>query len=282
MVSPQAKRKAMKDVMDQHIVSQRKACRLVNLNRSVGRYISRSHEEGLLKERIIAHAHQRKRFGYRRILILLKKEGLKVNHKRVYRLYKESGLKVLKRGGRKRALGSRFSLQILEKPNARWSLDFVSDSLANSRRIRILTIVDAYTRECLKMVVDTSLNGVRVARELSCLIKEKGHPETILSDNGTEFTSHAILRWSQENQIDWQYIEPGKPMQNGHIESFNGKLRDECLNENLFLSLGEAKQMIETWRLDYNVVRPHTSLNGLSPQQFLNGLNAQNEGKLIA
>lgn len=282
MVSPQAKKKAMETIVNQHEISQRRACKLVSLHRSVGRYVLRSNEEGLLKERIIALAHQRKRFGYRRILILLKNEGLKVNHKRVYRLYKESGLKVLKRGGRKRALGSRLALQALEKPNARWSLDFVSDSLSNGRRIRILTIVDAFTRECLKMVVDTCLNGVRVGRELSCLIKEKGKPETILSDNGTEFTSHAILRWSQENQIDWQYIEPGKPMQNGHIESFNGKLRDECLNEHWFLSLEEAKQIIEKWRLDYNLVRPHTSLNGLSPQQFLNSLNAQNEGKLTA
>ncbi len=272
----------METIVNQHEISQRRACKLVSLHRSVGRYVLRSNEEGLLKERIIALAHQRKRFGYRRILILLKNEGLKVNHKRVYRLYKESGLKVLKRGGRKRALGSRLALQALEKPNARWSLDFVSDSLSNGRRIRILTIVDAFTRECLKMVVDTCLNGVRVGRELSCLIKEKGKPETILSDNGTEFTSHAILRWSQENQIDWQYIEPGKPMQNGHIESFNGKLRDECLNEHWFLSLEEAKQIIEKWRLDYNLVRPHTSLNGLSPQQFLNSLNAQNEGKLTA
>ena len=282
MVSPQAKRKVMQTVIDNHKLSQRRACQLISLHRSVGRYIGRNNEEGLLKERIIAHAHQRKRFGYRRILILLKKEGLKVNHKRVYRLYKESGLKVLKRGGRKRALGSRSVLKILEKPNVRWSLDFVSDALANGRRIRILTIVDAYTRECLKMVADTSLNGVRVARELSCLIKEKGNPEAILSDNGTEFTSHAILRWAQENEVDWQYIQPGKPMQNGYIESFNGKLRDECLNENWFLSLEEAKQIIEKWRMDYNLVRPHTSLNGLSPQQFLNGLNAQNEGKLIA
>jgi putative transposase len=272
----------MKAVIDQYKMSQRKACKLVGLHRSVGRYTMLNKEEGLLKERIIAHAYERKRFGYRRILILLKKEGYKVNHKRVYRLYKESGLKVMKRGGRKRALGSRVALQTSEKPNTRWSLDFVADSLANGRRIRILTIVDTYTRECLKMVVDTCLNGVRVARELSSLIQAKGCPQFILSDNGTEFTSHAILRWAQENQIDWQYIQPGKPMQNGYIESFNGKLRDECLNENLFLNLEEAREVIEKWREDYNLKRPHTSLNGLTPQQFLNGLNAKSEGVLIA
>lgn len=268
-------------LINQEKVSQRRACKLVNLHRSVGRYSLRR-EDNQLRERIITHAHQRKRFGYRRIHILLKREGLKVNHKRVYRLYTESCLKVLKRGGRKRALGNRSPLQKLDKPNARWSLDFVSDALSNGRRIRILTIVDDFTRECLKLVTDTSLNGVRVARELSEIIQQRGAPEAILSDNGTEFTSHSILKWSQENEINWQYIQPGKPMQNGYIESFNGKLRDECLNENWFLNLQEAKQTIEKWRLDYNQERPHTSLKGLSPQQFLNSLNEQNESKMIA
>ena len=272
----------MQSMIDQFARSQRKACKLVNLHRSVGRYAPKENKDGQLRERIISHAHQRKRFGYRRLHILLKKEGVKVNHKKVYRIYKESSLKVLKRGSRKRALGSRTPLAALGKPNGRWSLDFVSDALSDGRRIRILTIVDDFTRESLKMVVDTSLNGMRVARELSELISEKGAPEAILSDNGTEFTSHAILKWSQENEINWQYIQPGKPMQNGYIESFNGKLRDECLNENWFLSLQEAKQIIERWRLDYNLERPHTSLKGMSPQQFLNSLNKEDEGKLIA
>ena len=272
----------MQALIEHHRKSQRKACKLVNLVRSVGRYIPKENKDDELRRKIISFAHQRKRFGYRRLHILLKKEGFEVNHKRVYRLYKESGLKVLKRGGRKRALGSRIPQQSQRSPNARWSLDFVSDTLSDGRRIRILTIVDDFTRECLKMVVDTSLSGMRVVRELSELIEQKGAPEAILSDNGTEFTSHAILKWSQENGINWQYIQPGKPMQNGYIESFNGKLRDECLNENWFLSLQQAKLLIEKWRLDYNLERPHTSLKGLSPQQFLNSLNEQNEGKLIA
>jgi putative transposase len=207
VISPQAKKRAMEALLDQYKISQRKACKLLRLHRSVGRYKQRNSDKNQLKERIIAHAHERKRFGYRRIQILLKKDGLKVNHKRVYKLYKELGLKVLKRGGRKRALGSRLAPQVLEKPNEKWALDFVSDSLADGRRIRVLTVVDAYTRECLKMVVDTSLNGVRVARELSQLIREKGKPQTILSDNGTEFTSHAILRWALENLVNWQYIQ---------------------------------------------------------------------------
>lgn len=263
-------------------LSQRKACCLLNLHRSVGRYKSMRQNDELLKGKIISLALERKRFGYRRLHLLLKKEGFKVNHKRVYRLYRESGLKIRKRGGRKRSLGSRVPMMALNGPNEKWSLDFVSDALADGRRIRILTIVDDFTRECLKMVVDTSLSGKRVVRELSSLVADKGIPKAITSDNGTEFTSNAILKWSQESCINWQYIQPGKPMQNAYIESFNGKLRDECLNENWFLSLNEAKEIIERWRDDYNLERPHTSLNGLSPQQFLNCLKENKEGKLVA
>lgn len=246
MVSPQTKRMAMSELMAAHGLSQRKACRLLAFDRSVGRYKPKLNEDEGLKSKIISIAHKRKRFGYRRIHIMLKREGLKVNHKRVYRLYRETGLKVRQRGGRKRALGSRMTVEVLSKANQRWSLDFVSDALADGRRLRILTIVDDFTRERLKMVVDTSINGMRVARELSDLI------DVILSDNGTEFTSNAILKWSHENQISWQYIQPGKPMQNGYIESFNGKLRDECLNENWFLSIKDARNMIENWPWDYN------------------------------
>ena len=167
-------------------------------------------------------------------------------------------------------------------PNERWSLDFVSDALADGRRIRILTIVDDFTRECLKMVVDISLSGTRVIRELSSLISIKGAPRAIVSDNGTEFTSNAVLKWSHETGVLWKYIQPGKPMQNGYIESFNGKLRDECLNESWFFSLKEAQGIIERWRLDYNQARPHTSLKGLSPLQFLNCLKENKEAKLVA
>lgn len=270
----------MRSAIDRHGVSERRACRLVNLHRSVGRYICQ--EGDPLKDRIISIAHQRKRFGYRRIHLLLKKEGEPINHKRVYRLYREAGLKVLKRGGRKRALGSRLPLLVLDSPNTRWSLDFVSDALADGRRIRILTIIDEFTRESLKMVVDTSLSGKRVARELSELMATRGKPKGIVSDNGTEFTSNAILKWSGDMGLNWQYIQPGKPMQNGYVESFNGKLRDECLNEHWFRSLHEARAVIENWRKDYNHERPHTSLKGLSPQQFLDCWKEEKESKLIA
>jgi len=154
--------------------------------------------------------------------------------------------------------------------NQRWSLDFVSDALVDSRRFRILAIVDDFTRECLALVVDTSLSGVRVARELDRLAEFRGLPLMIVSDNGTELTSNAILSWQHDRNVEWHYIAPGKPQQNGFVESFNGRLRDECLNEHLFTSLVGARNIIEAWRIDYNAMRPHTSLNGLTPMEFAN------------
>lgn len=271
----------MNGMLDKHPISQRKICKLLDLNRSVGRYQSKKQDEGC-KAKILHHARQRKRFGYRRIHLLLKMEGIKMNHKRVYRLYKELGLKVNKRAHRKRAVGSRGTLVKANSPNMTWSLDFVSDALSDGRRIRILTVVDDFTRECIKLTVDTSLTGQRVAHELTKLIHKRGKPSFIRSDNGTELTSKAILKWSHENQVHWQYIEPGKPMQNGYIESFNGKFRDECLNEHFFLSLREAKDIIEKWQEDYNHARPHMALKGLTPKQFLNSFKMRNENKLTA
>lgn len=200
-----------------------------------------------------------------------------MNHKKVYRLYAEAGLKVARRGGRKKALGMRRPMTAPERINQNWSLDFVSDALWNGRRIRMLTIVDGFTKECLRIAVDTSLGGERVARELKQLILERGMPEEIVSDNGTEFTSKAILGFAYENKINWHYIEPGKPIQNAFIESFNGKLRDECLNENWFSSLEEAKKIIEEWRRDYNEQRPHTALGGLTPAEFFDKILDVNE-----
>ena len=175
---------------------------------------------------------------------------------------------VRKRGGRKRALGTRAPLTIPQSANQRWSLDFVSDALACSRKFRVLTVVDDFSRECLALVVDNSLSGIRVARELDRLIQGRGSPCMIVSDNGTELTSRAILAWQQDHRVEWHYIAPGKPTQNGFIESFNGRLRDECLNEHLFASLPEARRIIEAWRIDYNTKRPHSSLDGLTPAEF--------------
>ncbi len=190
-----------------------------------------------------------------------------MNHKRLFRLYRQKKLGVCQRGGRKRALGTRSPMVLPEAPNQRWSLDFVSDVLNNGRRFRVLA-VDDFTRECLALVIDTSLSGLRVGRELDQIAELSSRPAMIVRDNGTELTSHAILRWQEERGVMWHYIAPGKPQQNGFVESFNERFRGECLNEHLFRSLAAARRIIEAWRIDYNHTRPHTSLNGLTPVAF--------------
>lgn len=190
-----------------------------------------------------------------------------MNHKRLYRLYREERLMVRRRKGRKRALGTRAPMTLPDAINQRWSLDFVADALSDGRRFRILCIVDDFSRECLATVVDTSLGGVRVVRELERLASERTLPHIVVSDNGTELTSGAVLRWAT-GRLAWHYIEPGKPVQNAFVESFNSKLRDECLNEHVFLTLAEARETIEAWRHDYNHRRPHSSLGALTPAEF--------------
>lgn len=249
-------------------MSQRHAFKWVNLHRSVGRYITKKIPDEDICAQIKTVAMERPRFGYRRIHMLLRKKGVLINHKKLFRLYSEMGLKVRKRGSRKRAIGPRLSRIKAKEINHVWSLDFMSDRLVDGRKIRLLNIIDEFTRESLKMVVDTSLSGARVARELNELIKIRGKPEQIISDNGTEFTSVAILKWAEQASVGWHYIEPGKPMQNGAVESFNGRVRDEFLNQHLFLSLKEAKELTLDWREDYNERRPHSGLNGLSPNEF--------------
>jgi len=248
--------------------SQRRACSLVGLAPKVYRHRSRRPDDGALRARLKGLAAERRRFGYRRLHLLLKREGVAVNHKKLFRIYREERLVVKKRGGRKRALGMRAPMAIPQGADQRWSLDFVSDALADGRRFRVLAIVDDFTRECLALVADTSLSGTRVARELDAVIAVRGQPAMIVSDNGTELTSMAILRWQQETGVAWHYIAPGKPMQNGFVESFNGRLRDECLNETAFRSLAHARELIREWRDDYNGRRPHTSLGGLTPNEF--------------
>ncbi|UUP17043.1 hypothetical protein NTH_04172 (plasmid) [Nitratireductor thuwali] len=248
--------------------SQRRACGLVGIAPRVYRYRSSRPDDAGLRKRLHELAAQRRRFGYRRLHLLLRREGVTVNWKKLYRLYKEERLTVRKRGGRKRALGTRAPMAIPQDPNQRWSLDFVSDTLTDGRRFRILCVIDDFSRECLAAVVDNSLSGERVARELDRIAEPRGYPCMIVSDNGTELTSNAILGWQEERQVEWHYIAPGKPMQNGLVESFIGRLRDECLNERLFTSYRHARDSIEEWRIDYNLKRPHTSLDGLTPHEF--------------
>ena len=198
---------------------------------------------------------------------MLERKGMIMNHKKLYRLYREEGLSVKRRRGRKRARGSRTPMPEAIRPNQRWSVDFVSDTFGASRRFRILAVIDDCCRENLCLVADTSISGARVARELDALVRLHGKPESIVSDNGTEFTSRAILKWADNNDVDWHYIDPGKPQQNAFIESFNGSLRDELLNEELFDTLDDARQKLALWRYDYNNVRPHSSLGNQTPAQ---------------
>jgi putative transposase len=232
------------------------------------RYEATRLDNAALCERMKAIAHERRRFGYRRLHVLLRREGYVINHKRLFRLYREEKLSVHRCGGRKRAIGTRAPMLIPLAANQRWSLDFVSDQLTDCRRFRVLTVVDDCTRECLALVADTSLSGQRVARELDRIIAERGRPKMVVSDNGSEFTSNAILRWADEARVDWHYIAPGKPIQNAFIESFNGRLRDEFLNETLFSSLAHARVMLANWRADYNVNRPHSGLGWQTPAEF--------------
>lgn len=212
-------------------------------------------------------AAKRRRFGYRRLGVLLAREGMDMNHKKLFRIYKEEGLTVRRRKGRKRATGSRSEKPIPSHPGDRWSLDFVNDSLQIGRKLRILAVIDDCTRENLALIVDFSFSGERVARELNQLVRLYGRPGCIVSDNGTEFTSRAMLKWQDKAGVDWHYIDPGKPQQNGFVESFNGRLRDECLNEEVFSSLKEARLIIGAWRYDYNNIRPHSALENLTPTQ---------------
>jgi putative transposase len=249
-------------------MSERRACSVIGCSRMTVRYCSRRPDDGLLRERLRLLAHERRRFGYRRLHVLLRREGFQVNHKRLFRLYREERLGVRRRKGRKRALGIRAPLAAANGINVRWSLDFVHDQLTDGRRFRILTVVDDATRECLGLMADTSISGARVARELDRIIAIRGKPRLIVSDNGTELTSNAILAWAQESGVAWHYIQPGKPTQNAFIESFNGRLRDEFLNETLFRSLPQARTALETWRRDYNHHRPHSALRWLTPTAY--------------
>jgi putative transposase len=242
---------------------------VIGADRASIRYRSSRPDDGPIRIRLRELAAVRRRFGYRRLRVMLGREGIHMNHKKFRRLYGEERLQVRRRGGRKRALGTRRPMAIPQGPNQRWSLDFLSDTLTDGRRFRILAVIDDFTRECLCLVADTSLSGARVARELDAVIAQCGRPLSLVSDNGTEFTSMAILKWSQDAGIDWHYIAPGKPTQNAFIESFNGRLRDELLNEVLFTSLAHARAELAAWRIDYNTVRPHSAIGNLPPAGYI-------------
>jgi putative transposase len=248
------------------VVSERRVCGLLSLAVSSYRYQARGSDE-VLRTRVEQLAREKPRYGYRRLHVLLRREGEAINHKRLYRIYREAGL-CLRRKKRKHCVRVSAPLRQYTAANQEWALDFVHDVIAAGRTIRVLSVVDAYTRECLVLEVDTSFASRRVTRVLDDIIVSKGKPAAIRCDNGPELTSRHFLAWCLERQIELVHIQPGKPTQNAHVESFNGRLREECLRVSWFENLFDARRKIASWRREYNEQRPHSSLNYLTPAEF--------------
>ncbi len=271
-------------MIEQFQLSERRACRLVGLSRDSFRNPPMASEQTqALRCRIVDIAHQRRRFGYRRVHDLLRRDFPGVNHKRVYRLYREANLAVRKRKKSKRPLHERVPLQLAKAVNEVWSMDFVSDSLSNGRRLKYLTVADDFSHECVDIAVDFGISGEYVTRLLDRAAVFRGYPDMVRTDNGPEFTSRVFMAWAQTHGIRHILIQPGRPMQNGYIESFNGKFRDEHLNESWFETLQQARNAASIWKQDYNQVRPHSSVGRIPPAEFahLHRQRAANEGESI-
>jgi putative transposase len=254
-------------LIEKELRSERRACELMGIHRSVLRYKTRR-DDSVLRTRLKALATEFPRYGYALLHGMLRAEGLVLNEKKTYRIYREEKLQVRTKRRKRLAKGLRVAMSVPKMSNERWSMDFVSDQLATGRRFRILNIVDDYTRECVVQVVDFSISGERVARALDRLADARGLPEQLVSDNGPEFTSKAMFLWAQRSGVNLHFIQPGKPTQNAFVESYNGKFRDACLNEHWFVTIADARRTIEFWRLHYNTVRPHSSLGNQTPEQF--------------
>jgi putative transposase len=249
-------------------LSQRRASSLVGLCRNTLRYQARPSNDEELRKRLRELSEKKRRYGCGRLHLFLRREGLVKNHKRTERIYREERLTLRIRRRKKLASQGRIELSTAGRTNEQWAMDFVCDSLSNGRRIRLLPVIDMYTRECLRIEVDTSIGGQRVATILSQIGAMRGLPDHIMVDNGPEFISNALDAWAYERGIKLQFIRPGKPVDNAYMESFNGKLRDECLNQNWFMSIDHARRVIEEWRTEYNQERPHSSLGNLTPNEF--------------
>lgn len=257
---------SVEHIREKFAFTERRACGLLRVPVSSYRYQPRQNDNSL-RERLIALAREKPRFGYRRLHVLLGREGEQVNHKRVHRIYREAGL-ALRRKRRKHCVRVSTPLGVYTAANQEWALDFVHDAVASGRSIRVLNVIDAYTRESLAMEVDTSFAGLRVTRVLDQVIAERGLPRAIRCDNGPELTSRHFLAWALDRNIDLVHIQPGKPTQNAYVESFNSKMREECLRVSWFQNLFQAKRIIAAWRRDYNERRPHSSLNYMTPSEF--------------
>ena len=267
-MKPAKRRELVRHVRQAYQLSEKRACGLMRITRWSNRYQSRRDPQTELRIRLRDLAATRIRYGYRRLTVMLRREGWRVNTKRVYRLYREEALQVRTKKRVKSAAQVRITLPEATFVNQRWSMDFVSERLANGRWFRILTILDQYTRESLCTYADRSQTGEKVSEQLQRLIELRGTPESITSDNGSEFTSKAMDSWAHQAGVKLNFIRPGKPTENGHIESFNGRLRDECLNVEIFLDLADARSKLEKWRDDYNQQRPHSALVDRTPDEF--------------
>ncbi len=265
---PAQRRAAVTSLQEQFGFSQRRACRLVGSARSTVRYGSRRGDDEPVRTRLRQLAEERPRFGYRRLHVLMRREGLVVNHKRIARLYREEGLAVRRRRRKAPARVRRGRPPVPDGANQQWALDFLQDALASGRPIRLLSVIDVYTREALALEVDTSLPGSRVVRVLDRLRGERPLPTAIVLDNGPELISRVLEQWAHQHGVTLHFIDPGKPIQNAHCESFHGRVRDECLNEHWFLGLADARRLVAAWRRDYNQERPHSALGYQTPAAF--------------
>ena len=250
--------------------SQRRICSLIGIQRSTYHYRGKTRNDAALREHLRTLAQKHRRRGCPHLHRILRREKMVINHKRTERLYREEHLSIRCKKRKKTVAALRVEIPDALRPNQHWAMDFMSDALFNGRKIRLLTLIDEYTRECLAIEVDTSINGVRVTNVLTRIAMRRGLPEIIKVDNGPEFIGKALDAWAYQREVHLQFSRPGKPVDNRFIESFNGRLREECLNDNWFMSLQSARDIVETWRLDYNTSRPHSSLNDLTPEEFIN------------
>lgn len=272
MVGPKAKRRAIAAIRERFDLSVRQSCRILGLREATFHYRpKRSRDDQGLKSQILEVVEKKPRWGRPMVTWMLRaRMGLKDNHKRVERLYRELGLQMHKRRKSRKVTRPKMLLPVPTRPNQIWAMDFVSDSLATGRRFRVLTIKDLFTHEALRLHVDFSITGERVAEVLDRIKITRSLPKGIVCDNGSEYVSKAMDQWAYRNQVELKFIQPGKPMQNGFIESFNGRLRDECLNQHWFETLEQAKQIIELWRIEYNTDRPNKALRNRTPEEFAN------------